>query len=82
MKTRFLLFILLSGHLVMGQVNKSKNLTDTTRRIQDVEGIVVNGLRAKDAPNNTLVTKTTLNSKNFWPGHAYALGVYAFGCYY
>ncbi len=65
MKTRFLLFILMSGHLAMAQVNKSKNLTDTTRRIQDIEGIVVNGLRAKDAPNNTLVSKKTLNSKNF-----------------
>jgi iron complex outermembrane receptor protein len=65
MKTRSLLFILMSGHLAMAQVNKSKNLTDTTRRIQDIEGIVVNGLRAKDAPNNTLVSKKTLNSKNF-----------------
>ncbi len=65
MKTRSLLFLLMSGHLAMAQVNKPKNLIDTTRRIQDVEGIVVNGLRAKDAPNNTLVSKSTLNSKNF-----------------
>ena len=54
----------MSGHIAMAQVGKTKEY-DTTRRIQDVEGIVVNGLRAKDAPNNTLVTKTTLNSKNF-----------------
>lgn len=65
MKTRYLLFILLSGHLAMAQVGKTKELTDTTRRIQDVEGIIVNGLRAKDAPNNTLVSKKTLNAKNF-----------------
>jgi iron complex outermembrane receptor protein len=65
MKTGSLLFILLSGHLAMAQVGRTKEFIDTTRRIQDVEGIVVNGLRAKDAPNNTLVSKTTLNSKNF-----------------
>jgi iron complex outermembrane receptor protein len=55
----------MSGHLVMAQVDKSKNLTDTTRRIQDVEGIVVNGLRAKDAPNNITISKSALNAKNF-----------------
>ena len=64
MKTRSLLFILLSGHLAIAQVGKIKEY-DTTRRIQDVEGIIVNGLRAKDAPNNTLVSKKTLNAKNF-----------------
>ena len=65
MKTRFLLSILLSGQLVLAQVNKTKDLTDTTRRVQEMEGIVVNGLRAQDAPNNTLVSKSTLNSRNF-----------------
>ncbi len=65
MKTRSLLFILLSGQLAIAQVKKTKDLTDTTRRVQDMEGVVVNGLRAKDAPNNTLVSKSTLNSKNF-----------------
>lgn len=65
MKTRFLLLILLSGHLTMAQVGKTKDASDTSRRIQSVEGIVVNGIRAKDAPNNTLVSKWTLNAKNF-----------------
>ena len=65
MKTRFLLSILLSGQIVLAQVNKTKDLTDTTRRVQEMEGIVVNGLRAQDAPNNTLVSKSTLNSRNF-----------------
>lgn len=65
MKTRLTLFVLLSGQLAMAQVKKTKDLTDTTRRVQDMEGVVVNGLRATDAPNNTLVSKSTLNSKNF-----------------
>lgn len=65
MKTRLLLFILMSGPLVMAQEGKAQELTDTSQRIQQIQGIVVNGLRAKDAPNNTLVSKRTLNAKNF-----------------
>ncbi|MFM7644886.1 MAG: TonB-dependent receptor, partial [Sphingomonadales bacterium] len=65
MKTRSLLFILMFGHLTMAQVGRTKDAGDTSQRIQFVEGVIVNGLRAKDAPNNTLVSKRTLNAKNF-----------------
>lgn len=65
MKTRFLLFILMSCHSLMAQVGKSNEISDSSNRIQNIEGIIINGLRAKDAPNNTLVSKWTLNSKNF-----------------
>jgi len=65
MKTRLLLFILMSGHLVMAQDGKTKVNSDSTKRIQNIEGIIVNGLRAKDAPNNALVSKWALHTKNF-----------------
>ncbi|MEY4803590.1 MAG: hypothetical protein RL331_103 [Bacteroidota bacterium] len=65
MKTRFLPFIFGLSHVVLAQQNPAKVAGDTIRRIQDVEGVVVNGLRAKDAPNNTTVSKSALNTKNF-----------------
>ncbi|MDP4724535.1 MAG: TonB-dependent receptor [Crocinitomicaceae bacterium] len=65
MKTRFLPFIFGLSHVVLAQQNPAKVAGDTIRRIQDVEGVVVNGLRAKDAPNNTTVFKSALNTKNF-----------------
>jgi iron complex outermembrane receptor protein len=65
MKTRFLLLVALTGHFAMAQQNKSQGSSDTIRRIQDIEGVVVNGLRAKDAPNNTTVSKSALQTKNF-----------------
>ena len=65
MKTRFLLFISFIGQFALAQQNKSQVSGDTIRGIQNMEGVVVKGLRAQDAPNNTTVNKTALNSKNF-----------------
>jgi iron complex outermembrane receptor protein len=65
MKTRFLLFISLFGHVVLAQQNTTQVASDTIRRIQEIEAIVVNSLRAKEAPNNTTVSKSALNAKNF-----------------
>lgn len=65
MKTRFLLFISFIGQFALAQQNKSQVSGDTLRAIQNMEGVVVKGLRAQDAPNNTTVNKTALNSKNF-----------------
>ena len=65
MKTRFLLLISLFGHVVLAQQNTTQVASDTIRRIQEIEAIVVNSLRAKEAPNNTTVSKSELNAKNF-----------------
>ncbi len=65
MKTRFLLFISFIGQFALAQQNKFQVSGDTIRGIQNMEGVVVKGLRAQDAPNNTTVNKTALNSKNF-----------------
>jgi len=65
MKTRFLLFISFIGQFALAQNNKSQVSGDTIRGIQNMESVVVKGLRAQDAPNNTTVNKTALNSKNF-----------------
>ncbi|MCF8202089.1 MAG: TonB-dependent receptor [Crocinitomicaceae bacterium] len=65
MKTRFLLFISFIGQFALAQQNKFQVSGDTIRVIQNMEGVVVKGLRAQDAPNNTTVNKTALNSKNF-----------------
>jgi iron complex outermembrane receptor protein len=65
MKTRFLLFISLFGHVIYAQQNENQVVGDSIRRIQEIEGIVVSGLRAKDAPNNVTITKKELQVKNF-----------------
>jgi iron complex outermembrane receptor protein len=65
MKTRFLLIISFIGQFTLAQQNKSQVSGDTLRGIQNMEGVVVKGLRAQDAPNNTTVNKTALSSKNF-----------------
>jgi hypothetical protein len=63
MKTRFLLFISLFGHVIYAQQNENQVVGDSIRRIQEIEGIVVSGLRAKDAPNNVTITKKELQVK-------------------
>jgi iron complex outermembrane receptor protein len=65
MKTRFLILpcLLLTTSLIAQNTNDSA--IDTSKRIQNIEGIVVSGLRAKDAPNNLTVTKKDLQVKNF-----------------
>jgi len=45
--------------------NTNFSAIDTSKRIQSIEGIIVSGLRAKDAPNNLTVTKKDLQVKNF-----------------
>jgi iron complex outermembrane recepter protein len=65
MKTRLILFISFIGQFALAQNNKSQVSGDTIRGIQNMESVVVKGLRAQDAPNNTTVNKTALNSKNF-----------------
>lgn len=65
MKTRSLLFVLLCGHMSLAQVVNTQDLTDSSIRVQSVEGIIVSGLRAKDAPSNIMVSKKTLDAKNF-----------------
>lgn len=65
MKTRLILFISFIGQFALAQNNKPQVSGDTIRGIQNMESVVVKGLRAQDAPNNTTVNKTALNSKNF-----------------
>jgi iron complex outermembrane receptor protein len=65
MKTRLILFISFIGQFSLAQNNKPRVSGDTIRGIQNMESVVVKGLRAQDAPNNTTVNKTALNSKNF-----------------
>ena len=59
MKTRFLLFVSFIGQFALAQQNKTQVSGDTIRGIQNMEGVVVKGLRAQDAPNNTTVNKQT-----------------------
>jgi iron complex outermembrane receptor protein len=64
MKTRLLVPALLITSAAMAQQTQ-KIEADTIKKIQNIEGIVVSRLRAKDNPSNTTVTKEVLGFKNF-----------------
>ncbi|MEY3591175.1 MAG: hypothetical protein RLZZ38_128 [Bacteroidota bacterium] len=64
MKTRLLVPALLIASAAMAQQTQ-KIAADTIKKIQNIEGIVVSRLRAKDNPSNTTVTKEVLGFKNF-----------------
>ena len=64
MKTRLLVPALLIASAAMAQQTQ-KIEADTIKKIQNIEGIVVSRLRAKDNPSNTTVTKEVLGFKNF-----------------
>jgi iron complex outermembrane receptor protein len=64
MTTRLLVPALLIASAAMAQQTQ-KIEADTIKKIQNIEGIVVSRLRAKDNPSNTTVTKEVLGFKNF-----------------
>jgi iron complex outermembrane receptor protein len=64
MTTRLLVPTLLIASTSMAQQTQ-KMAADTIKKIQNIEGIVVSRLRAKDNPSNTTVTKEVLGFKNF-----------------
>ena len=64
MTTRLLVPALLIASAAMAQQTQ-KIAADTIKKIQNIEGIVVSRLRAKDNPSNTTVTKEVLGFKNF-----------------
>ena len=63
MKTRLLFLFIICANLLLGQKKLSNE--DSLLRIQELEGISVSSLRAKDSPSNSLVTKRKLNAKNY-----------------
>ncbi|MFN5505506.1 MAG: TonB-dependent receptor, partial [Flavobacteriia bacterium] len=65
MKTRLLFLPSLLLATSVAAQNTNFSAIDTSKRIQSIEGIIVSGLRAKDAPNNLTVTKKDLQVKNF-----------------
>ena len=65
MKTRFLISTWLFHVTTAIAQSTDISPTDTIKRIQNMEEIVVSGLRAKDAPNNITVSKKELQVKNF-----------------
>ena len=65
MKTRLLFLPSLLLATSVAAQNTNFSAIDTSERIQSIEGIIVSGLRAKDAPNNLTVTKKDLQVKNF-----------------
>jgi iron complex outermembrane receptor protein len=65
MKTRLFFIPTLFLAFSTAAQNGNTSSIDTVRGIQNIEGVVVKGLRAKDAPNNTTVSKSALNAKNF-----------------
>ncbi len=64
MKTRLLVTALLIASASTAQQTQ-KIAADTIKKIQNIEGIVVSRLRAKDNPSNTTVTNEVLGFKNF-----------------
>jgi iron complex outermembrane receptor protein len=65
MKTRFLISTCLFTVATTLAQRTDISSIDTIKRIQNMEEIVVSGLRAKDAPNNITVSKKELQVKNF-----------------